>query len=228
MAYYADRLSPSARVAIVDDHESVRRGLRAACIEAGFEVAATAATMPELRSTLRQQRVKVVVIDLSLGDGSSVTENVRMARTLGDAVLVHSVADRVALVREALAAGAAGVIPKSSPTAEVISAIDLVASGTALTNLEWASVVEADPEFAKAQLGRRERDVLHLYASGLPLKVVAMQLGVTYSTAKEYLDRIRLKYIEVGRPAKTKVDLLKRAVEDGILPGVDSESPDGA
>ena len=35
-----------------------------------------------------------------------------------------------------------------------------------LNNVEWASAIEADSDFAKAQLGRRERDVLHLYASG--------------------------------------------------------------
>ncbi len=43
---------------------------------------------------------------------------------------------------------------------------------------------------------------------------------IGYSTAREYLDRIRVKYVEVGRPAPTKVDLLRRAVEDGILPGL--------
>ena len=40
----------------------------------------------------------------------------------------------------------------------------------------------------------------------------------------EYLDRIRVKYVEVGRPAPTKVDLLRRAVEDGILPGLDPDT----
>jgi DNA-binding NarL/FixJ family response regulator len=140
-------------------------------------------------------------------------------------VLVHSIADRVALVREALAVGAAGVIPKSSATQIVMSAVESVARGDVLNNLEWATAIDADRDFAKAQLGRREREILHLYASGLPLKLAAQQLGIGYSTAREYLDRIRAKYIEVGRPAPTKVDLLRRAVEDGILPGLD---PDGA
>ena len=62
-----------------------------------------------------------------------------------------------------------------------------------------------------------ERDVLRLYAAGLPLKVVADRLGVAYSTAKENITRVRVKYVEVGRPAPTKVDLLRRAMEDGIL-----------
>lgn len=213
------------RVAIVDDHESVRLGLKAACENAGYEVIHTAATARELVDGVAGRDLDVVVLDLSLGDGSLITDNVRLVQSTGAAVLVHSIADRVAAVREALAAGAAGVIPKSSPTTTVMAAVATVARGDVLNNLEWATAIDADHDFAKAQLGRRERDVLHLYASGLPLKMVAMQLGIAHSTAREYLDRIRVKYVEVGRPAPTKVDLLRRAVEDGILPGLD---PDGA
>lgn len=212
------------RVGIVDDHESVRLGLKAACENAGYEVIFAAASARGLVEGLAGRVCDVIVLDLSLGDGSIVTDNVHLAQSTGSAVLVHSIADRVAAVREALAAGAAGVIPKSSATATVMAAVASVARGDVLNNLEWATAIDADRDFAKAQLGRRERDVLHLYASGLPLKMVAMQLGIAHSTAREYLDRIRAKYVEVGRPAPTKVDLLRRAVEDGILPGLD---PDG-
>lgn len=215
-----------ATVAIVDDHEAVRLGLRAACREAGYDVVTDAAGVAELLDALDGRSCDVVVLDLSLGDGTVVTDNVRAVLATGSAVLVHSIADRVAAVREALAAGAAGVIPKASPMSAVIAAIATVARGEPLNNVEWASAIEADREFAKAQLGRRERDVLHLYASGLPLKLVALQLGIAHSTAREYLDRIRAKYVEVGRPAPTKVDLLRRAVEDGILPGLDGETGD--
>jgi two-component system, NarL family, uhpT operon response regulator UhpA len=212
------------RVAVVDDHESVRLGLKAAFIEHGYDFVIEAATVDEFVERLAGREVDVVVLDLSLGDGSTVTENVKRVQATGSAVLVHSIADRVASVREALAAGAAGVIPKSSATKTVLAAAATVAKGDVLNNLEWATAIDADRDFAKAQLGRREREILHLYASGLPLKLAAQQLGIGYSTAREYLDRIRVKYVEVGRPAPTKVDLLRRAVEDGILPGLD---PDG-
>jgi DNA-binding NarL/FixJ family response regulator len=215
------------RVAIVDDHESVRLGLKAAFVDDGYDVVLVASTVPELIAGLAGREVDVTVLDLSLGDGSSVTENVKSVQAAGSAVLVHSIADRVALVREALAAGAAGVIPKSSATKTVIAAAATVARGEVLNNLEWATAIDADRDFAKAQLGRREREILHLYASGLPLKLAAEQLGIGYSTAREYLDRIRVKYVEVGRPAPTKVDLLRRAVEDGILPGLDPDAADG-
>jgi DNA-binding NarL/FixJ family response regulator len=126
-------------------------------------------------------------------------------------------------VREALAAGAAGIVSKSAPIDDVVRAIRTVARGEPLNNVEWASAVEADRDFADAQLSARERDVLRLYAAGLPLKAVAERLGVAYNTAKENITRIRVKYIDVGRPAPTKVDLMRRAMEDGILaqPGAD-------
>lgn len=216
----------AVRVGVVDDHESVRLGLRAACQDAGYTVVGTAPTTAELAGAIQPGDLDVVVLDLSLGDGSTVTENVKRMQVLGAAVLVHSIADRVALVREALAAGAAGVIPKASATSTVMNAIATVARGDVLNNLEWATAIDADGDFAKAQLGRREREILHLYASGLPLKLAAQQLGIGYSTAREYLDRIRAKYVEVGRPAPTKVDLLRRAVEDGILPGLQTDGPD--
>lgn len=221
-------MSRMVRVAIVDDHESVRLGLKAACVDAGYDVVAIAATVAEVEGSLAETECHVVVLDLSLGDGSAVTENVKRIQAAGSAVLVHSIADRVASVREALAAGAAGVIPKSAPTTTVIAAIESVASGEVLNNLEWASAIDADNDFAKAQLGRRERDVLHLYASGLPLKAVAGQLGIANSTAREYLDRVRVKYVEIGRPAPTKLDLLRRAVEDGILPGLEDDPDESA
>lgn len=214
------------RVAVVDDHESVRIGLRTAFVDDGYDFLLATATVDELIEGLAGREVDVVVLDLSLGDGSTVTENVKRVQAAGSAVLIHSIADRVAGIREALAAGAAGVIPKSSSTKTVLAAASTVARGEVLNNLEWASAIDADGDFAKAQLGRREREILHLYASGLPLKLAAEQLGIGYSTAREYLDRIRLKYIEVGRPAPTKVDLLKRAVEDGILPGIDLDGGD--
>ena len=214
------------RVSIVDDHESVRLGLKAACQEAGFDVIVTAPSVDAFVAELGSRECDVVVLDLSLGDGSTVTDNVKRVQAVGSAVLIHSIADRVAAVREALAAGAAGVIPKSSATSTVMSAVATVAGGEVLNNLEWATAIDADSDFAKAQLGRREREILHLYASGFPLKLAAQQLGIGYSTAREYLDRIRAKYVEVGRPAPTKVDLLRRAVEDGILPGLDPDAAD--
>ncbi len=208
-------------VALIDDHESVRLGLEAACLRDGEQrVVFSGATVKEYltwRATSSEPPVDVVVLDLTLGDGTTVTENVTTLVVDGASVVIHSVADRPASVREALVAGAAGVVSKSSTLDDVLEAIHTVARGEALNNVEWASAVDGDREFADAQLSTREREVLRLYAAGLPLKAVAERLGVAYSTAKENITRIRVKYVEVGRPAPTKVDLLRRAMEDGIV-----------
>lgn len=220
------------RVALIDDHESVRLGLQAACARAeSMNVAFSGSTVTEYldwRAYARQAPADVVVLDLTLGDGTTVTENVGRLVRDGSSVIIHSVADRPAAVREALAAGAAGVVSKSSPIDDVIAAVRTVARGEPLNNVEWASAVEGDREFADAQLSAREREVLRLYAAGLPLKVVADRLGVAYSTAKENITRVRVKYVEVGRPAPTKVDLLRRAMEDGILAESAAEPGGGA
>lgn len=209
------------RVALIDDHESVRLGLEAACARAGTkQVVFSGSSVRQYldwRTFSASAPADVVVLDLTLGDGTTVTENVSRLVGDGSSVIIHSVADRAAAVREALAAGAAGIISKSSRIDDVIDAIRTVARGEPLDNVEWASAVEGDRAFADAQLSARERDVLRLYAAGLPLKVVAERLGIAYSTAKENITRVRVKYVEVGRPAPTKVDLLRRAMEDGLV-----------
>jgi len=208
------------RVAFIDDHESVRLGLEAACArEPEKDVVFSGDTVTDYmkwRVLDPSGPADVVVLDLTLGDGTTVTENVVRLTADGSDVIIHSVADRPAAVREALAAGAAGVVSKSSRI-DVIRAIRIVAAGEPLDNVEWASAVDGDRAFADAQLSARERDVLRLYATGLPLKAVADRLGIAYSTAKENITRVRVKYIDVGRPAPTKVDLLRRAMEDGLV-----------
>ena len=60
--------------------------------------------------------------------------------------------------------------------------------------------------------------MLALYASGEKSVSVAARAGLSSNTVSEYIRRIRTKYAIAGRPAYTKIDLYKRAVEDGILP----------
>jgi DNA-binding NarL/FixJ family response regulator len=209
------------RVALIDDHESVRLGVGAACERTGTtDVVFSGSSVRDYldwRASSGAEPADVVVLDLMLGDGATVTENVSRLVRDGSPVIIHSVADRPAAVREALVAGAAGVVSKSARTDDVMAAISTVARGEPLDNVEWASAVEGDHAFADAQLSAREREVLRLYAAGLPLKMVADRLGIAYSTAKENITRVRVKYVEVGRPAPTKVDLLRRAMEDGLV-----------
>jgi DNA-binding NarL/FixJ family response regulator len=161
-----------------------------------------------------------VVLDLSLADGSNVENNVKSIIEAGAQVLVFSIADKAALVSAALRAGAAGVVKKSQSMADLMNNIQLVANGVYVNSPEAAAAIDADFNFKEqANLSPRERQVLGLYASGFALKQVAFELGVSYSTVKEHIDRVRSKYSNIGRPAGTKTELYLRAVEDGVIDG---------
>ena len=207
------------RVAIVDDHEAVRLGFAGMCQQNNFELAASTSNVTALLSELEGQSCDVVVTDLSLDDGSLVQENVERLVQTGSAVLVFSIADKPSLMRAALRAGAITIIPKSKPMADLVEAIRLAADGAILNTPETSAIIDADLPFKEAQLSAREREVLALYASGMALKQVAFQLQIKQSSAKEHIDRVRVKYAKLGREASTKVDLFKRALEDGVISG---------
>jgi DNA-binding NarL/FixJ family response regulator len=204
-------------VAVVDDHDAIRFAFKAACAEYGFDFCASAGSVNELLQANPNLRCDVVVMDLSLADGSIVAENVTRLLKTGAQVVIFSIADKQNLVRAALKAGAATLVPKAQSMEDLAATIRLVADGVYVNTLQTAAAIDSDTEFKDAALSPREREVLSLYASGFALKQVAAELDIKISTAKEHIDRVRTKYSTVGRPASTKTELLVRAIEDGIL-----------
>jgi len=207
------------KVAIVDDHEAVRLGFAESCKTENLELVASAPTVAELLEQLADNPCDVVVTDLSLDDGSVVSQNVEQLVNTGSAVLIFSIADKSSLMRAALRAGALAIVPKSQPMSHLAQAIRLAADGAIINNPETSAMIDADARFKDANLSGREREVLSLYASGMSLKQVAYQLGIKQSSAKEHIDRVRVKYARLGREAGTKVDLFRLALEDGIISG---------
>lgn len=207
----------SIAVAIVDDHDAIRFAFRAACGEYGMHFVDSAGSVSELLERNPEIACDVIVLDLSLADGSIVNENVTSLMKTGAQVVIFSIADKQNLIRAALKAGAATLVPKAQSMDELMSAIKLVADGIYVNNLQTTAAIDADTDFKDANLSPREREVLSLYASGFALKQVANELNIKLATAKEHIDRVRSKYSVVGRPASTKTELLVRAIEDGIL-----------
>lgn len=205
------------KVVIVDDHEAIRIALQSVCAQNNLELLASTDTVDDALFALGQDKPDVAVLDLSLADGSSVEENVQKFVSLGIPVLIFSIADKSNLVRLALKAGAAALVPKSHSMTELIETIRFVSAGVLVNNLQTTAAIDSDSEFKKAKLSPREQEVLSLYASGLALKQVAFELKITVHTAKEHIDRVRSKYANVGRPAVNKTELLMRAIEDGLI-----------
>jgi DNA-binding NarL/FixJ family response regulator len=204
-------------ICIIDDHEAIRIALESVCVQNNLKLIASTASVDSALEIMGNHKPAVAVLDLSLADGSSVDENVLKLVEREIPVVIFSIADKSNLVRAALKAGAAALVPKSHSMTELIDAIRMVAAGVLVNNLQTTAAIDADAAFKKAKLSPREQEVLSLYASGLALKQVAYSLDITVHTAKEHIDRVRGKYATIGRPAVNKTELLMRAIEDGLI-----------
>ncbi|MFV0405833.1 MAG: response regulator transcription factor [Propioniciclava sp.] len=212
------------KTAIVDDHEAIRVGMQhALAAEAdGVHFVGGAATVADFLLG-DYQDVDVVLLDLKLDDDSDPKDNAENLRAEGFRVLVYSIADNNRLLRRALAGGADGVCRKAEPISATVKAIKAVYSGQQAISQEILSAIEGDANYVAAALGPREREVLSLYAAGLEIPQIGRTLYITENSVKEYLKRIRAKYIQVDRPAASKLELFRRAVEDGIVPPVEPQ-----
>ena len=206
-------------IAAVDDHpiilDSVADWVRAG--EGDIRVVATAATVDALLAG-PGRRADVVLLDLDLGDGTTVASNVAAILAAGPAVLVLSASDRPREVRAAMRAGARGYAVKSEQASQIRSAIREVAAGRDWITPRLAYIFATDDNPDGPALSQQERRALQLYATGLPMKSVARKMTISEATVKQYLGRVREKYALAGRAAPTKLELYYRAVEDGHLP----------
>ncbi|GAA1746381.1 regulatory protein, luxR family [Dietzia kunjamensis subsp. schimae] len=73
------------------------------------------------------------------------------------------------------------------------------------------------PAAARPALSDREVEVLIAWLASDSKREVTERLFLADSTVSTYIQRVRSKYDAVGRPARTKVRLLLRAVEDGYV-----------
>ncbi|WP_406863435.1 response regulator [Streptomyces sp. HUAS MG47] len=201
-------------VAVVDDDRMLLDGLRAWLGDApGLRLTAAAGTVDGLLAA--GATCDVVLLDLLLQDGSVPADNIRRLREAGARVLVIStVADRGQIVG-AVAAGAGGYLTKDHDLPTLVRAVGELARGGTVHSPELAFAWAHADGPARPHLAPKEIEVLLAYASGLTLKATARRTGISPHTAKYYLDRVKDKYQQAGRPTFTKIDLARRVGEDG-------------
>lgn len=205
------------RIGVVEDHESMVLGVRAMLDEhPGLSLTASSDTVAGLLA--QDPQLDLVLLDLRLADGSSPTANIDALHAAGHAVLVYTGAENPYLVRLAAKVGVLGIVRKSAPVDRVVQAIAAAADGNPVITTEWAAAIDGDPDLDAVDLSPRQQEVLSLYASGESADRVARLTGLSTETVNDYVGRIRAKYAAAGRPAGTKVDLYRRALEDGLLP----------
>lgn len=203
------------RLAIVDDHELVRAGLVALLRdddELGAEVVYSGKSVSEAGAA----RADVVLLDVDLGpDSVPLGRSVADLVTSGSRVLLISAFDDATAVRAALKEGALGFVPKRVTLEVLREALTTAARGDLYLSVDLAAILASASE--APDLSPRELTALQLYASGLTLAAVAHSMGISPHTAKEYLDRVRTKYAQVGRTARTRTELYAAASKDGLL-----------
>jgi two-component system response regulator NreC len=209
------------RILIVDDHGVLRAGLRSLLNnEPGFQVVGEAGTSDDgLRAAL-DLKPAVVLMDLSIPGmgGLEVTRQLR-EKLPGTRVVILTVHEDSALLRETMKAGAAGYVVKRAVESELIAAIHAAVRGEiyvhpsmtrGLLDLERSSGhSERRRNSSDSEaLTSREIDVVKLLTSGFTNRQIADRLFLSVRTVESHRAHILAKLGLASR-----ADLVRWAAE---------------
>jgi DNA-binding NarL/FixJ family response regulator len=207
-----DEVTP-LRVVLADDHAVLRAGLRSELGD-GFQVVGEADDAEGAIDVINGRRPDLVVCDLHMPRGGGLAV-VRACATIAPIVILTvSEAERDLL--DAVAAGAAGYLLKTTPTDELRREFVRAAKGEPVFSPSLAALVLGEfRRLAKTAganpLSDREREVLQLVARGHPYARIGTDLGISAKTAENHVRNI-LGKLHLSRRA----DLVRYAVEHGI------------
>jgi DNA-binding NarL/FixJ family response regulator len=189
------------KLLIVDDHPIMRGGLAAVLAQLGPDATVLqAADAAEALALIgRHADLDAVVLDLALPgmDGlRAITEFGRARPELP--VLVVSASEDARDVREALARGALGYVPKSAGQRTLLFAINLVLNGELyvppLLLSESSAPASAEPACeagsVRQALTDRQIEVLRRVSEGQSNKAIARLLGLSEKTVKAHVTAI--------------------------------------
>jgi DNA-binding NarL/FixJ family response regulator len=216
------------RVAIVDDHQLVRVGLRDLLEDApDIEVVGEAANGQEALLLCSRLKPDLVLMDVRMPemDGLVATREIKQ-RHPEISVMMVTMHENPDYLLEALKAGAAGYVLKDGLRQEVITAVRRVREGESSLDPELAArllrrlATEGDRR-SEARLGNgvlvepltaREIEVLGLVQQGLSNRQVAEELFISRGTVKRHVENITAK---LGVSDRTQA--VVRALQLGIL-----------
>ena len=201
------------RTVLADDHELVRSGLRGELGER-FEIVGEADDAEGAIDVITARSPDLVVCDLHMPRGGGLAVVERCATVCPIVILTVSEAERDLL--DAVAAGAAGYLLKTTPVDELRDALVAAASGEPVFSPSLAALVLGEfRRLAKAAdvdpLTEREREVLQFVARGKTYKEIGVALEISPRTAENHVRNI-LGKLHLSR----RSDLVRYAVEHGL------------
>ncbi len=193
------------RVAIVDDHQLFRAGVRAE-LEGLVDIVGDAASVAAAAELIASTEPEVVLLDVHMPDGGGVEVIRRTAEAHpGVRFLALSVSDAAEDVIAVIRAGARGYVTKTISGPDLADAVQRVREGDAVFSPRLAGFVldafsGADPppsEPASAadldQLTPREREVLQHIARGYMYKEIALRLEISAKTVEAHVTSVLRK-----------------------------------
>ena len=193
------------KILIADDHEIVRRGLRA-LIESqpNWEVVGEAVTGREAVELAKQFTPQVAVLDVSMPEMNGLEATRQILKALPQTeVLILTMHDSEQVVREVLDSGARGYVLKSDAGRDLISAVEALrqrrpffssrVSEMLLQNCRGRQQRPGTGDASRSRLTAREREIVQLLAEGKTNKEVAASLNISIKTAETHRTNIMNK-----------------------------------
>jgi DNA-binding NarL/FixJ family response regulator len=210
------------RIFIADDHEVVRKGIRA-LVEShpGWEVCGEAQDGREAVQKCVELHPDLALLDVGMPNLNGLDATRQILRSLpATRVLILTVHESEQIIREVLEVGARGFLLKSDAARDLVAAIEaLQRRGTFFTSSVADLVLNgylhpgADPaKPGKDRLTPREREVVQLLAEGKTSKEVASVLNLSVKTAETHRTNVMRKL-----DLHTVADLVRYAVRNRIV-----------
>lgn len=178
------------RILIADDHPMLREGVGAAIgMQSDMAIVGEATTGDEAAASYDRLRPDVVLMDLRMPgmSGLKAIEMIRRAHPDARIIVLTTYSGDVQAL-QALRAGAAGYLLKSSLRRELLDAIRSVHAGRQHLNPEVAQNIALNA--TSETLTARETEVLQLIARGYANKQIAWNLQLAEDTIKSYIKNI--------------------------------------
>jgi two-component system, NarL family, response regulator NreC len=212
---HGSRTLPAIRVVIGDDHSLVRRGLRLLLErDTGFEIVAEAADIANTMRHVHGHRPHVLILDLTLPDGSSIEAIGRLRRQAPETeIVVLAMEDDPAFAQQALDAGAIGYVLKDVAGDDLPRAVRSAAHGERFVSRRVSAVVTAMRATGREDdLTPREVEIARLIALGHTSAEMAEKLHLSTRTVETHRSRIHRK---LG--LTTRAQLVRYALRRGLF-----------
>jgi DNA-binding NarL/FixJ family response regulator len=202
----------SLRCLLADDHPALLRAVANFLEEQDVTLVATAADGLQAVALAEREQPDVAVVDFRMPRlaGLELLAELREAAP-GVRVVVYTAEADEELVRGALDAGAAGVLLKESPLADLVRALDAAAAGSTYLDPAVAGFGARGPEQPPA-LTVREREVLSLLAEGLTHDEIGERLSISGETVRTH---VRKASDRLG--AATRTQAVAMALRLGLI-----------